>query len=245
MNSIIDVAYQFFVEKLPYVTIVMFSIGILLNIRRWYYKPKEKNGKQRFFTASALKYVVLDVVFFRKVYKTCKLTWLMLIIFHFGAAGIIFGHLRGFKVWSVSMFTPFGEAAVTFIVEVLPVYMGYLFIFSILILLGRRILLEGKQLESMSNDYVALVLLLITSILGQGMRIIAPESAADGVHEITFIPNLIVLHLEKYPSFHWFYLHILFTQLFIAYIPFSKLVHIYTGVISSALYGSRRRRYGI
>ncbi|MBS7620044.1 respiratory nitrate reductase subunit gamma [Candidatus Bathyarchaeota archaeon] len=245
MSSIVDFAYQLFVEKLPYATMAVFIFGIILNLRRWYKRPRGNEERHSFLVVPALKYVILDVVLFRKVFKTRKLTWLTLILFHFAAGGIIFGHLRGFKIWSVSMFAPLGEEAVAFIVEILPVYMGYLFIATIIVLLGRRIFLEGKQLESLPNDYIALILLLITSILGQGMRVIPPETVADGVHEIVFIPNLIVLHLEKYPSFHWFYLHTLFTQLFIAYIPYSKLIHIYTGVVSSALYGSRRTRYGI
>jgi len=47
------------------------------------------------------------------------------------------------------------------------------------------------------------------------------------------------------PSHHWFFLHVLFTQLLVMYIPFSKLVHVVSGVVTSALYGSRRREYGV
>ena len=240
----VDAIYQFFVEGLPYITITLFFLGVVLNIRRWYGAPNEKK-KGRFSPIAAIKYLILDVVLFRKTFKTNKTTWIVLFLFHLGVAGIIFGHLRGFKIWSVSLFAPLGETAVEFIVEILPIYMGYMFIATMVILLVRRFLLEGRKLESLSNDYIALILLLVTSILGQGMRLFPPEQAAIGTHDVVFIPNLIVLHLEKIPSFHWFYLHILFTQLFMMYIPYSKLVHIYTGVFSTALYGSRRARYGV
>ena len=41
MNSVVDAAYQFFVEGLPYITIAVFLLGIALNVRRWYGAPKE------------------------------------------------------------------------------------------------------------------------------------------------------------------------------------------------------------
>ncbi len=35
MNSLVDAAYEFFVEGLPYITITLFLLGIALNVRRW------------------------------------------------------------------------------------------------------------------------------------------------------------------------------------------------------------------
>ncbi|MBC8498558.1 hypothetical protein H8D40_06170, partial [Candidatus Bathyarchaeota archaeon] len=64
-------------------------------------------------------------------------------------------------------------------------------------------------------------------------------------YSVVFIPNLIVLHLEKVPSHHWFFWHVLFTQLLVMYLPWSKLVHVVSGVATSALYGSRRRKYDL
>jgi nitrate reductase gamma subunit len=77
------------------------------------------------------------------------------------------------------------------------------------------------------------------------MRVFPPEALPPEVYSVVFIPGLIVLHLEKVPSHHWFFLHVLFTQLLVMYIPFSKLVHVVSGVVTSALYGSRRREYGV
>jgi len=236
--------YAFFVEKLPYVTIAVFLIGVALRLSRWLSAPKGAEGA-RMDVVSSLKYVVLDVVLFRKTFKTDKATWLVVFLFHVGAGGILFGHMRGFKLWTVGMFDPLGHWVAEFLVHTLPVYMGWMFLATQAILLVRRGFFEKRQLLSLPNDYTALVLLLITSILGQGMRIFPPESIPPETYSVVFIPRLIVLHLEKVPSHHWFFLHVLFTQLLVMYVPFSKLVHVVSGVVSPALYGSRRREYGV
>jgi nitrate reductase gamma subunit len=244
LNGALMTLYAFFVEKLPYVTIAVFVAGVALRLGRWFSAPKGAEGA-RLDVVSAIKYVVLDVVFFRKTFKTDKVTWLVVFLFHVGTGGILFGHMRGFKLWTAEMFNPLGHWVAEFLVHTLPVYMGWMFIATQVILLARRGFFEKRQLLSLPNDYGALVLLLITSILGQGMRIFPPESIPLETYSVVFIPRLIVLHLEKVPSHHWFFLHVLFTQLLVMYIPFSKLVHVVSGVISPALYGSRRREYGV
>jgi len=244
LDSLVTPLYDFFVEKLPYVTLVVSFTGLGLRIQRWLSAPKEEQSNPLSLFAAA-KYVVLDVVLFRKTFKTDKAMWLLLLLFHFSAAGILFGHMRGFNLWSAELFAPLGGDLAVFMVKTLPVYVGYLFIATTAALLVRRVLLEDRQLKSLPNDYIALVLLLITGILGQGMRLFPPEASPTHVYDVVFIPGLVVLHLEKVPSFHWFYLHTLFTQLFFMYIPFSKLVHIFSGVAAPILYGSRRSRYGI
>ena len=234
--------YAFSVGILPYITIIIFLMGVILRAFRWLSAPRGESPPLS--ATSAIKYIILDIVLFRKIYKHDKVMWLLIFLFHMAAASIIFGHMRGFKLWSAELFVPLGEGFKHFLVETLPIYMGYLFIATQILLLFRRILLEGKKLLSHPNDYAALLLLLATSIAGQGMRI-APPEMVNTTYTVSFIPRLVVLHLEKIPSAPWFLLHIILTQLFFMYIPYSKLIHIYSGVITAALYGSRRSEYGL
>lgn len=234
--------YAFSVRILPYITVTVFLIGVFLKALRWLSAPRGHSPPLS--AVSAIRYIILDVILFKKVYRHDKAIWLLLFLFHMAAAGIIFGHMRGFKLWSAELFTPLGEVFKDFLVEILPIYIGYLFIATQVMLLCRRLLLEGRKLLSHPNDYIALLLLLATSIAGQGMRI-APPEMVETTYTVSFIPGLVVLHLEKIPSAPWFLLHIILTQLFFMYIPYSKLVHIYTGVITTALYGSRRSEYGL
>ena len=130
-------------------------------------------------------------------------------------------------------------------IKTLPVYMGWILIGSTFLLLVRRIRLEDKQLHSLTNDYGALLIILIAAIVGQGMRIFPPESIETINYSVVFIPKYIVLHLEAVPSYHWFHWHVLMTQLYVIYTPFSKFIHLISGVISPALYGSRRKELDI
>jgi nitrate reductase gamma subunit len=244
LNGVIASLYGFFVEKLPYITIAVFFIGLGLRLSKWFAAPRETKSKG-FSLVAGLKHVFLDVVLFRKTFKTEKVDWLVVFLFHFSVAGILFGHMRGFKLWNIGLFSPLGHRISEFMVHTLPIYMGWIFIATQLILLFRRAFFERKKLMSLLDDYGALILLLVTSILGQGMRIFPPEAIPPETYSIVFIPRFIVLHLEKVPSFHWFFLHVLFTQLFVMYIPFSKVIHVISGVVTSALYGDRRREYGI
>ena len=123
--------------------------------------------------------------------------------------------------------------------------MGWILIGSTFLLLVRRIRLENKQLHSLANDYGALLIILIAAIVGQGMRLFPPESIETITYSVVFIPKYIVLHLEAVPSYHWFHWHVLMTQLFVIYTPFSKFIHIISGVISPAFYGSRRKELDI
>jgi nitrate reductase gamma subunit len=138
-----------------------------------------------------------------------------------------------------------GENVADFMIHILPIYVGWVFIVTQVILLWRRFSLESTKLVSLPNDYIALILLLIKSILGQGMRLFPYEAISSEFYDVVFIPRFVVLHLEKIPSYHWFNLHIIFTQLFIMYLPYSKIIHTITGVITSAIYGSRRKQFGI
>jgi nitrate reductase gamma subunit len=236
--------YAFFVEKLPYITIAVFFTGIVIRLNRWLSAPPSPE-KTKLNLASALRYILLDGVLFGKTYRDDKPTWLVLFLFHIGVGGILFGHLRSFKWWSIQWFEPLGNWVTEFLVETLPFYVGWMFITTQVILLVRRRSLKGKQLVAHSNGYIVLVLLLITSILGQGMRIFPPEVILTEAYSIVFIPGFIVFHLDKVPSQHWFFWHIFFTQLLVMYLPFSKLIHVHSDVITSALYDSRRKEYGI
>ena len=165
MNEALSPLYDFFVTKMPYITITLTVLGFALMINRWLSAPKGPKGPP-INLGAAIKYFFLDLVLFRKTWKTGKATWLLVALFHWSTYGIIFGHLRGFGWWSIQLFEPLGHAFAEFMVETLPVQ-------------------------------------------------------------------------------DWFYWHVFFTQLFIIYIPFSKMIHIFTSVVTSTLYGSRRKEYGI
>jgi nitrate reductase gamma subunit len=244
MNAAIASLYAFFVEGLPYVTIAVFVIGMYLRISRWRQAP-EDHHLPKLDLVESIKYIIYDVVLFRKTYKRDKLTWALVFAFHGSIGGILFGHMRGFHLWSASIFDPLGHWMADWMVHTLPIYMGWILIVTTALLLVRRVRLEDSQLYSLTNDYVALVIVLLAAIVGQGMRLFPSDIIATEIYSIVFIPRFIVLHLEVVPSYHWFHWHVLLTQVFVMYTPFSKFIHILSGVISPAYYGSRRKELGL
>ena len=244
MNAAISTLYAFFVEKLPYITIMVFVIGMYLRISRWRQAPKDHH-LPKLDLIQSIKYIFTDVVLFRKTFKRDKLTWALVFAFHGSIGGIIFGHMRGFHLWSASIFDPLGHWMAEFMIHTLPVYMGWILILTTTILLVRRIRLENNQLHSLTNDYIALLIVLLAAIVGQGMRLFPPEAVPSEIYSVVFIPRFIVLHLEVVPSYHWFHWHVLLTQVFVMYTPYSKFIHLLSGIISPAYYGSRRKELGI
>lgn len=244
MNNAVPAIYAFFVETLPYITIAVFSVGMLLRIQRWTNAPKDHNNP-KISIVDSIKYIIFDVMLFRKTYRRDKATWLLVFSFHASIGGILFGHMRGFHIWSASIFDPLGHWMADFMIHTLPIYMGWLLIGTTFLLLVRRFILEDKQLSSLTNDYIALIIVLLAAFVGQGMRLFPPEATSTEIYSIVFIPRLIVLHLEVVPSYHWFHWHVLLTQLFVMYTPFSKFIHILTGIVTPAIYGSRRKELGV
>ena len=157
MNEALTPLYTFIVTKMPYITITLTLLGFALMLHRWLSAPKGPKGPPLNLGAAS-KYVFLDLVLFRKTWKTDKPTWLLVALFHWSAYGIIFGHLRGFGWWSIGLFEPLGHAFAEFMVETLPVYVGWVFVITTALLLVRRIAYEKTRLQSLPNDYVALVL---------------------------------------------------------------------------------------
>jgi len=245
MSFLDSAVYPFFVQRMPYLTILVFAGGMFLRVQRWWQGAPNGHGGRRLHPVASLKYFLLDVVLFRKTFRRNKGDWLLVFAFHGSVGAILFGHMRGFHLWSASMLGFLGEGWVEFMVHTLPIYMGWILIVSSLLLLVRRVRLEGRQLESLADDYLALTLVLAAAVVGQGMRLFPAVGGQVGPVDVVFIPRLIVLHLESPPSYHWFHWHVFLTQLFVIYTPFSKFIHILTGALSPMFYGSRRRELGL
>ncbi|MDP6459638.1 MAG: hypothetical protein QF829_02460, partial [Candidatus Hydrothermarchaeota archaeon] len=147
--------YDFIITKMPYLTITLTALGFALMINRWLSAPKDPAGPPLSLRAAA-KFFFLDLVLFRKTWKTDKPTWALVALFHWSAYGIIFGHLRGFGWWSIGLFEPLGHAFAEFMVETLPIYVGWVFLITTALLFLRRVFYEKSKLRSLPNDYIAL-----------------------------------------------------------------------------------------
>ena len=81
MNPLIASVYAFWVEKLPYITIAVFTFGMALRIQRWLSAPKDHH-LPKLDIIESIKYIILDVVLFRKNFKSDKHTWALVFASH-------------------------------------------------------------------------------------------------------------------------------------------------------------------
>lgn len=227
--------------QLPYITLTVLTLGFIFRIQKWLRGKKEE--KEYLKSYKPIKYIIkdlfLNLVLFKNVFKKRKIMWFLILLFHFSAAAVLFGHLRGFNVWSADWFLFLGEENVEFLVEKLPVYIGWLFTFSTLALLLRRVISKDVRSISWLDDYFTIIMVILVVFTGMMTRLTA---TAYQPLKIEFIPGILILSIEKKPVDIWMDLHFLFTQIFFMYIPFSKLIHIVSGILTSAFYSLNKSR---
>ena len=210
---------------LPYLTALIFVVGLIWRIRLWRKKPR---AKAVLFPAVRNKYVAVgkvagDIVLFGKTFSLSKSLWIMTILFHLGLLLVILGHIRviteiGF-LWSWFNLSEEGIDRVAFAMGMTA---GGLMLAGAILLLARRFTYKMRVL-SIFQDYFVLGMLLMIILTGFAMRLWMPievegiQQYARGV--LTFSPAVVVTN----EVFLW---HFFVAQMLIMYLPFSKLVHL-------------------
>jgi nitrate reductase gamma subunit len=113
-------------------------------------------------------------------------------------------------------------------------WFGICMVVGLTIAFCRRFILKAEQLETLYADAFALFLLLLIGISGfwcEGVRI--AQVALTPEMKFSFIGYPIALMVKGLPltesSYEWWvWVHIIASLSFIAYIPFSKMLHMFT-----------------
>jgi nitrate reductase gamma subunit len=142
------------------------------------------------------------------------------IAFHIPILFIIFGHLRGFGIWSLEWFT--WIASKEFLAYILPTILGVMVMVALITILVYR-LIYLRPISSLGN-YIVLFLLILVITSGDLMRF----SSFTLEEKIIVIPPGFTLRLEHTPNISLLMLHSILVQVLVMYIPFSPLLHIYT-----------------
>ena len=214
-----------------YVAVAVFVIGMAYQIYQWLRAPKTRIRTGYFpkvSTAQArwLK-VAEDSLIFPQVILFDRWMWVFTILFHLGLLGAFVGHLR-----LIHEFTPLANALGPKAMEQLSLwsggFMGVALIVGLIYYLLRRLTFPYKEL-SVLEDYVLLILLILTAIMGNLMRFFGDIHVADYRN---YLQSLIVLKPAFPPalaasSIKWtLVFHVLFANLLFICFPFSKLVHV-------------------
>jgi len=210
---------------LPYITIIVFVVGIIWRLRSWWAMPR---AKAVLFPAApdnkaVVGRVVGDIVLFGKIFSISKFLWAASLIFHVGLLFVVLGHFRtvfefGF-LWNLFNLDAEGIEDLAFAMGMTA---GLIMLAGAVLLLGRRFTPTMRTI-TIFQDYFVLVMLLAIVSTGCAMRLWLPLHAdevqyyARGV--LTFSPAIEIHNV----IFLW---HFFLAQLTIMYLPFSKLVHL-------------------
>jgi nitrate reductase gamma subunit len=223
---------------LSYVAIVVFFVGVPLQIYRWmrapvvypltdFPAPKTAEG--------AFIKVLLDTFLFRpillKIYDATVYTgkwtdlWLGGWIFHVSLALIIIGHIVGIGTLG-HQFTILGVSPETSLhmSEFLGTVSGIFLSLSLIYLFLRRFFNPLVRVMSDGIDYLIVLLILGISCMGNFMRFSSTYGVEYDVAQ-RWIIGLFTLHpvaLPDNPIFTW---HLFLVEILLIYFPFSKLMH--------------------
>jgi nitrate reductase gamma subunit len=218
---------------LPFVTAAVFFVGLAYRVVRWQRRPRASVSlrlppEQRSLVRT-LREIVTEIVTFRRVFRGSRALWVASWLFHISILIFVLGHLRLFFdfnwLWNLLRLTP---EQVDLLALIGGGTSGTLFLLGLLALLIRRLRMPVRSL-SVPSDYLLLLLLLGIAVTGNYMRFLMhlglePYQA--------FFSNLFHLRFGAPVDNPVFVVHFLLVQVFLIYLPFSKLVHIVGGALT-------------
>jgi nitrate reductase gamma subunit len=218
---------------LPFVTAGVFFIGLAYRVVQWRRRPPASVSlrvpPQQRGVARTLGEIGTEIVTFRRVFRGSPALWIVSWLFHLSILIFVVGHLRLFFdfswLWNLLRLTP---DQVDLLALIGGGTSGTLFMLALLALLVRRLRMPVRSL-SVPSDYLLLLLLLGIAVTGNYMRFLMhielePYQA--------FFSNLFNLRFGVPVDNPLFVLHFLLVQVFLLYVPFSKLVHIIGGMLT-------------
>lgn len=236
---------SFILVVLTYLTIIIFSIGIVKKITQWLTGKSDKKRREKITLHQKLKIlgwilknIFIEFLTFKRIFQKDVKTWVIVVVFHISLMLILIGHLRMSRLLPI-----LNSLVVMFPLEIISIILGLLFTFSLLGFILRRIFLKNIRFLSTWVDYVVLTIFFTKAVLGISLRIFSFFSDINERIEITLIPSLITIYAESISNVELLYLHIFFAELFIMLIPFSNLLHIILSPISFFLYYLKDPRF--
>ncbi|MCF8029148.1 MAG: sulfate reduction electron transfer complex DsrMKJOP subunit DsrM [Desulfobacteraceae bacterium] len=191
-------------------------------------------------TGQVVVRMILEILLFRSLFRNSRVgfgkgqhiaykwviwLWLFAILFHYSFFVVVLRHLRFFAE-PVPFFVNFLEKIDGMLQILLPhlFLSGVLLLGGALLLLLRRVLLPKMAYISRPADYFPLFLIIGIAVTGLMMRYLDKVDVVR-VKELTM--GLATLHpgIPEGGISGLFYVHLFFVSILVAYIPFSKIMH--------------------
>ena len=154
-----------------------------------------------------------EVFFFKSLFRSDKLLWVLGILFHYMMLLIVIRHFRYVldPIWGVVQFMqPFG------------IYAGFGFILGLLGLLARRLFIDRVRYITAPSDIAMLLLLILIGLSGLMMQFL---NHTDIVMVKAFFRGLITFDWKPLPSDFPLLVHLGLVATLMLIFPISKLLH--------------------
>ncbi len=218
---------------LPYVTLVVLIVGLVMRLTRW---NKGPTPKMTIFPGATnrgemITNILKEVLIFRGLFQGNKGLWVGSWVFHAMLAFIFFGHIR--VVWEALFFLP--EKGQHLVSAATGGTFGVIVLLAATYLFIRRLTVGSVREISDVEDYFALVLIVAIVLTGDAMRFLPAAHIDLAESTRPYFLSLITFSGAEVPSNPWFLMHYLLGQVLFLYLPFSKFLHIPGVFYSQAL----------
>ncbi|MFZ5651867.1 MAG: respiratory nitrate reductase subunit gamma [Bacillota bacterium] len=225
----------FILQILPYITLVIFTFGLLYRLGRWAGARIVHNITLSPFPQSngqVLGIFGAELVFFRSLFSSDRALWAGSWAMHMALFAVIGGHAMGIYFLG-KQFVYIGMSASLSeqMSAVLGTLMGLVMFAGLLYLLIRRITITKVKEVTSTSDFLHLILLLTIVTIGNVMRIWEHDLGIAYAPVKDYVTQLVML--QPVPLNHevftkpLFVLHLLFVQILLMIFPFSKLMHVF------------------
>ncbi|MFP4158944.1 MAG: sulfate reduction electron transfer complex DsrMKJOP subunit DsrM [Desulfobacterales bacterium] len=190
-------------------------------------------------TGQVIIRMLLEVLLFRSLFKNTRTgfsgeritykwviwLWLFALLFHYSFLVVVIRHLRFFAE-PVPFFVAFLEQIDGMLQILLPnlFISGFALLAGAMFLLARRVFLPKLVYISKPADYFPLFLIIGIAVTGLMMRYLDKVDVVR-VKELTMGLATLQPSIPEGSISGIFYVHLFFVSLLIAYIPFSKIMH--------------------
>jgi nitrate reductase gamma subunit len=223
----VDTLSYIVLVPMVYAAAVVFILGMVIRLAGIYKAPRNPTSLQIYPPKKARRLLaVYDTFFFPTVRRHKPLLWVFLMVFHISLTLLLIGHLELFKA-----FAPLQVIAHDVFIG--GGWTGLVILVCIVYFLFRRFHSPVREV-SVPEDYLLLILLLLTALFGSQMNWARDwygygEFGIDAYRE--YLLSLLVFKPEvPYDLMvggHSFMLvlHVFFANLFLMVFPFSQLMH--------------------
>jgi len=235
-------------------TLLIFFIGIYTNIYLWR-KGKAPSLHHKLSYGSIVKSLLLDVLLQVQLLKQSLVRWVMHFCIFWGFLGLL-AHTTFLAIMSHLFPQDLSFTQFIFLgpgrrfLDVWGDIWGLILFIGIVIALLRRYIFKAEQLDTIASDTTTILFLLIivlTGFISEAQRLAAIPFEPYMRYSFVVYPFASLIRSMPFLSFDYIsivWIHTLISLVFIGYIPFSKMWHVFVSPVEIALDASEKMELG-